>query len=1025
MNNGTSQPANGGYTSWYALPELVGRTQLLDQAVQALQSGKKRVAFLIGRGGIGKTRVLQAIIKKLHGSSAVQVVEREVDLYHTEMHTTNGLADALYQASPFLVNDACAKMYEQLIQQWVTGLGAGSADLRREHLDLFAKILSTACQQRPVVLALDTAERLIYGLPHLPDYLRQQMAGAWSWLLNLLDKNPNLRLLIAGRPAAEPLCRELEAKLGADLVLRLDIEPLRTDEGLAYFAAVEQEAQRREDTNLLLRLGELGEDLRRQAVQWAGGVPIRLALMIDYLAMGGALPDLTTTPQTAWEAFFFDQLRESPFYDILVALGRLPKGADPELVCRVLGCTVPTKGEVEKALTNDIRRFTFVKVLNVPGLGERYFLHDEMYRLFREQVFNRPTDAAAAERAYEAIADYYEEQLKTWRQETAALFRPVEDGYQNTVDGAKLSKLYRQQMALCTADVYYALRQDSSKGFRRRYRYTRDADLSGNVALDYALQAELLAFLGEQNGGRNGGTLPPEFEGLLMMRPVVRAWVEEDYERALTEAANLRQQADAALQDDLNAAILNTWEAYALIYLGRDLDKAENMLGEAIAGATQHLTAPNPTRAWRAKAILAFASRVRGYLYDGQERLDKAEEDYKRAVPLWREINLQIELATTLKDLAYSLGLKGEFDPSRRLVWDALDLYRNLASIGNVGLALNAQALIRLMDGDYQEAIEGSRRAWRLGQAIGNRRLQGLAGLALAEALRRSVGPGTLPPLPRKLEVLEEALGYAQEALRQMELTGERAYIIQAHIELGCNRRNLVHLCSEHPELGKTEAEIEAYKRESADWLREAAAQAAKIGNTGLQLDALVNLGWLGYFARDEGLIAEATWAVRQAAAALYPDPQAAHPRLTDANRHFISHWEQIGKHYTMRGGIAYRAFQAAPAQGKDHLVEAGRLWTYALFFNSLKGTNYDHYRRAKDFIYQRLRSLNKDELTHVAHGVIEAENDLEQKGSSLMRAFLQESFLWIEPSPRANGERPCRTNRHPSSSTVGPPVGA
>lgn len=999
MNNGTSQPAHGGYTSWYALPELVGRTDLIAQALRALQSGEKRVVFLIGVGGIGKTRVLQAIIKELQGNSAVQAVEREVDLYHTEMHTTNGLADALYQASPFLVDDTFAGMYERLIQQWVTGLGAGSARLRREHLDLFAKILSTACQQRPVVLALDTAERLIYGLPHLPDYLQQQMAGAWAWLLDLLDRNPNLRLLIAGRPAAEPLCRELEAKLGADRVLRLDIGPLSADEGLAYFAAVEREAQRRGDANLLNRLQALGADLRRQAVQWAEGVPIRLALMIDYLAMGGALPDPTTTAQ-AWEAFFFERLRDSPFYDILVALGRLPKGADPELVCRVLGCTDQTSGEVARALADDIHRFTFVKVLNVPGLGERYFLHDEMYRLFREQVFNRPADAAAVERAYAVIADYYKAQQATWREQVTALFRPVEDGEQDKVDGARLSKLYRQQMALCTADVYYALRRDPGKGFRRRYRYTRDADLSGNVALDYALQAELLAFLGEQNGGREGGILPPEFEGLLMMRPVVRAWVEEDYERALTEAANLRQQAGAALQDDLNAAILNTWEAYALIYLGRKLDEAERMLGEAIAGATRHLNAPDATRAWRAKAFLAFASRVRGYLYDGREWLDEAQKDYERAMLLWREINLQIELATTLKDLAYSLGLKGEFDRARRLVQDGLELYRKLASIGNVGLALNAQALIRLMDGDYQEAIEGSRRAWRLGKVIGNRRLQGLAGLALAEALRRSVGPGTLPSLSRKLEVLEEALGYAQEALGQMEATGERAYIIQAHIELGCNRRNLVRLCSEHPELGKTEAEIEAYKRESADWLRKAAAQAGEIGNTGLQLDALVNLGWLGYFARDEGLIAEATQAVRQAAAALYPDPQAAHPRLTDANRHLISHWEQIGKHYTMRGGMAYRAFQAAPAQGGHHLVEAGRLWTYAFVFNSQKSTNYDGFRRAKDFIHQRLRPLNNAELGHVARGVIDAENDLEQKGSSLMRTFLQESFLWVEPSP-------------------------
>ncbi|MCS7040153.1 MAG: hypothetical protein RMN24_10200, partial [Anaerolineae bacterium] len=113
-----------------------------------------------------------------------------------------------------------------------------------------------------------------------------------------------------------------------------------------------------------------------------------------------------------------------------------------------------------------------------------------------------------------------------------------------------------------------------------------------------------------------------------------------------------------------------------------------------------------------------------------------------------------------------------------------------------------------------------------------------------------------------------------------------------------------------------------------------------------------------------------------------------------------ISQWEPMGKHYVMRGGMAYRAFRADPAQGGRHLVEAGRLWTYAFFFNSQKSTNYDGFRRAKDFIYQLLRPLNKAELAHVARGVIEVENAIEQKGASLIRAFLKESFLWVEPSP-------------------------
>ncbi len=990
MNHAPADIPHGGFTGWYALPELVGRRDYIERAIAALTRDGKRVVFLLGEGGIGKTRVLQTIIDELKqkpGAGAINLVDREVDLYQTEVHTTNGLADALYQASPFLRDDALAQMYDELVQQWVTGVGAGSAQLRRKHLDLFAKLLTTACQERPTVLALDTAERLMYGRPSLPAYLHRQVAGAWEWLLTLLTRNPNLRLLIAGRPEAGPLCDELVRRLDSDQVICLELGPLSPEEGLAYFDAVAKLAQAHQDIALQRALNALDANRRRQAVAWAEGVPIRLALMIDHLSLGFALPD---NPDDAgsWGAYFFKQLQTSPYWDLIEALGRLPKGADVELLARLLDYQGEAQKQALQTQLQTVRKFTFVKVRTVPGLGERYFLHDEMYRLLQQAVFNRPGDRVRAGRIYQTVVSYYEEQEKAWRQKLEALFEPVEDGQTEKVDKATLSELYRRQIALHAADVYYSLHQDSTKGFQRRYRYTRDADLSGNVALDYALQAELLLFIGEQNG--EALAADADWEGALMMRPVVRAWVEEEYERALDEASRLRQEAQEALQDDLNAAILNTWEAYALIYLSRDLDKAEVMLGEAIDRAARHCQDEDSLRAWRAKAILAFAHRVRGYLYDGQERLDEAHQDYKRAAPLWREINLQIESATTLKDYAYSLGLKGAFEQARRFVQDALEMYRRLASIGNVGLALNALALIRMMDGDYQEAIESSRRALRLGQAIGSRRLQGLAAVALAEAMRRSVGPGTLPALSEKIRVLEEALAYAQQALEQFKQTGEQIYLIQSLIEKGCNRRNLVHICVEHPVCQPED--INRYKQESANDLREAAQKAEAIGHTALQLDALVNLGWLGYFAQDDTLVAEATQAVRQAAAALYPDPAAEHPQVTAQNRHLGSQWEQMAKHYTMRGGQVFRAFQKT--KEKDRLSEAGRFWTYSIFFNAQKGENFDNFRRAKNFIYQRLRSLNDEELGYVISGVKQAEIEIGQNGSG-MRAFMKESFLW------------------------------
>lgn len=1006
MTPDEQESSRDGYKSWYALPDLVGREEIIQSAITALTSNAgQRVVFLLGEGGMGKTRVLKEIIKRLQKTDGIHTVEREVDLYHTEVHTANGLADALYDASPFLEDAALVELYGQLVNQWVAGVGSGSAKLRKEHLDLFEAMLTKICQQQPVVLALDTVEKIFYGFPDLPAHLQGDKADAWRWLLGLLEQIPGLRLVVSGRPEAEPLVQEMQRRLGSGKVLSLPIGPLSEEEGLAYFAAIEQEARGRGDHRLLRNLEAVDAGRRRQAVKWAGGIPIRLALMIDYMMFGGPLPVQDHVPQEEWEARFCERLRKEDFAEILLALGRLPKGADQLLIFDILGYGQANTGERMQAtkLLGDMQRFTFTKVLQARGKekskdekDKRYFLHDEMYRILQKQVYAHPENHLAAENAYKAIQAYYARQQLDWQKQIQNLFEPIEEGSSEKIQQDTLSELYRRKIHLLTADVYYALRKDRDKGLRRRYRYTRDADLSGNIALDYALQAELLAFMRDHADSIDRF----QFQGMLMMRPVVRAWVEEDYKEAVRLAAEVREQARDLLADRLNIAILDVWEAYALIYLGGRRDRARELLDGAIAGVEEYESrVEDDLMTWRGRAVLAFALRVRAYLFDGEMHLAEAEEDYRRAARLWRDLNFQIESATTLKDLAYSLSLQGKYELARLLIDDARELHHKLASMGNVGLSFNARALIRIEDGDYAEAIEDSRRALRIFQAINSKRGIGLAGLALTEATRRYMGPSNPLSLGSKLDKLEEVYAIARESYNKLNDIAEEANAIAAMIEMGCNRRDIVHICKENPDIciDKRRRNAEELEKESADILRSAAERANKIENKRLQLDALVNLGWLGYYAVDDVLCAESKMRIRGAVVAFYPD-SAEHPTVTAENRNHGGLWEQVGKHYVVLGALEFRQTRDSDI-GKDKLLRlTGELWTRALHYGSQKGTEYETYRLDKAYIYKHLKVLNTKERKQVVCGIVRAERELAQENNSLMRRFMEETLLWVDP---------------------------
>ncbi len=1014
------------FTSMFALPQVVGRERELNQIVSAFQkTNPPRIFFLFGEGGVGKTRLLKEILVQLKDKlgDEAHVAEREVDLYHTITHTPNGLADALYDVAPFLEETRIKKLMEEMRGLWAAAVAGESAKLRKEHLQLFEQILKIACKDRPVIFTLDTAERWVYRWMD-EDFPVDHVADAWRWLLKLLDQCDNLYFIISGRPAARVLYNELEENHTDWNAEVLDLGPLDEDGVLEYFEAIEQLAKqhlnnndeaKRKDAEIVLRwLKNFPQEARKAAYTWSQGNPIRLSLLIDYLLMGGDVKDIPSSVSddgATWEALYFELLanRYPDIFETVMAMARLPKGATPTLLALLME---ESEREAEKCL-QAIERYTFTKKLITPWGDERYFLHDELYHICSQVL---PDDPGEQAKAGSKLREYYKKEIKYLQKRITAAFRTVEERGEVWCPGREdMTEFYLTRHALMTEDIYYVLRGNVEQGLRYRYRFTRNADLAGDVALDLSLQAEVLNFFDEPGAPNVDEDLKRTIYGMMAMRPVVRAWVEERHNEVWGLAEKLRQD-KSFIQAGQNCAILDIWEAYAhIMSLEGELKNAEDLLEHAIKKTKKYESKEldGDFVIWRGKAILAFALRVRGYLRDNLGRLDEAIADYRRSVKLWREVNLLMELATTTKDLAFNLARIGRYPEAEDLARNALEIYQRLGAPGQVALSFSSLAMIYIEERHYQDARKMARRALNINQCIHFTRGLGLAYLALSEATRRYVATTPLLSDDEKIQHIQQAESFAREAREHLEKANDRWYQIKALIEIGCVIRDKVKYCCPKPRPDDCDCDrhrVKKYRLESKGWLDIAANSAAEDYPI-LQADALANLAWLGYYAHDEALIEEAEKKFKARFSEFF-DAETSIPRLPQHHKSIDSEeksiWQFIGKLHVMKGALAFRKYEETKED--TYLEKMGKLYTQALQYSTVRGDNYGAILVGKQFIFDQLKTLSVAQLKALCRGVHKAEEafgwfDSETgKGNSVMRQFLEERSLWYEEAQNETG---------------------
>ena len=338
--------------------QIVGRTTEMKRIRKALTDPGThcRVVMIEGPGGLGKTRILEEVLRRLGQSEFFEMygpplpeddwtslLKKQLaycDLVdftniklHTREHFIQKLGDPLSWANQIFFNDYIVK--KDRFRRMADYGAAYSAVLTaaQEAEAAFWSDYEKIAKKQRLMIPLDTAEQLaIVSSEWLLDRellkTTDLVFATQQWLIEQIaaGRFTNTTLLIAGRgeegkrffddlrqaiAKAGPLCEEIP----------INLEPFDEAETAEYFqklandwaAATRDEKAIAEDTRATL--DSLLSDQDQQKLIWlyTGGQPVRLAMYTDVLIEGRSLPEpLQLSYDEALKRIKTDGTRETP-----------------------------------------------------------------------------------------------------------------------------------------------------------------------------------------------------------------------------------------------------------------------------------------------------------------------------------------------------------------------------------------------------------------------------------------------------------------------------------------------------------------------------------------------------------------------------------------------------------------------------------------------------------------------------------------------------------------------------------------
>ena len=1021
------------YVGALVTADVVNRDALLEEIRQAIHGEGTRVFYIRGDGGMGKTCLLRAVLRRCqrgglwHRENLIAPSETSlVDLYHTVHHTQEGLAHALRHSLP--APDGAFSRFDEAYDKWekgkynLAGMFKELSNLQARIGEAFVEDLNALAEQghRPV-LVLDTAERLLYGEDDIQRRLglAPERTEALKWLLQILPRLQNAVILIAGRPeparrrddlqiAGRPeparLRDDLQAALGERLRKPDALAPFGLQETKEYLGAVAKRADELGWQEKAAQISSIPEDMQEVIYHCTGGRPIMLALMIDYLLVTDSILPQVQEPlekirqrsEREPQALQAEVERELVRFwmetgraadQAVLALAWAPKGMDADLLARMADLKRPDGAwDTEKAgkWLETIRELSFVKVRPADG---RVFLHDEMYTLLQKYVLP-DTSPDRREQIYRAILEYYAGQIIQAREEVGERSRPGRAPAgeaslgmpQPPADPVALARATARLWNLMAEEVYYRLQRDPVDGFQTYQSYARESYWSYEDTLERLLHSEMLEFLQTHKGDSLDGLPRATVEVAIGgVRRVERLRRENRFAEAVDLAKRIRRECLDLLRPAGFLAIqLQVLEAEALTYQGQDLAQAERLVRDTMWDLEESRPAEKTFEHWQRDVLLAEAYNVLGYCYRNMGWFRRAVEAYGRAVRRWRALE------------------QAEKDELRRRALRA----QHANTLNNLGWALAEL-------GRFAQAAQVCEDALGMRVELGPAAPVALSLNTYGMVLTRDDKPHRAHLLCSRALAICRDLGYPRgvglcnialaEALRRrsaipfLYMPDDAAELLR-QAERHATEAVEIFGGSEVPERSRlVEALIErgcVYRQWA--WLRPlceadqdpAQDELARQSEADLQR-AMAEAGEdLAYRRLDAHVnLAWLYYYVRQhekaeqeARAALASVPKEYHLEEGRPDTERLPHtfyWFLQGKAHLLLGELMWREFDAQKDPG--YLERCGEHYTLALAYDELYAPSFRDLHRALYRIYVRVRKLNDAELQALQRGIATA----------------------------------------------------
>lgn len=302
---------------------MIGRNEALARLWNALRNDPAdracRVAFIVGEGGLGKSRLLDEAWQRAphaDGGDSLNgaIVAAPLDMVDLQLHDryrfVRALRDSLKAASPELDLGRFDRADSEV--RACRGRGVRFEAIGRAEdkaITEFEADLAAITAIRRVAILVDTTEQWQRVTPrfiadqearlNLSLLRPEDTRRAFDWLLQLLQEGPeNITVVLAGREEARPLLDQVRSLAGRSAPVNFDdiaIDILSAAETVEYFAQLAREGAKatqpyRRAIAKQFRAVADDPDLCAVVHLLTGGVPVRLALYALVIIEGRTVP---------------------------------------------------------------------------------------------------------------------------------------------------------------------------------------------------------------------------------------------------------------------------------------------------------------------------------------------------------------------------------------------------------------------------------------------------------------------------------------------------------------------------------------------------------------------------------------------------------------------------------------------------------------------------------------------------------------------------------------------------------------